>query len=69
MAKRGTIAKATERSWEQKWELLMSRLRLHDGCWAVRTDDELYVFPAEITREKAIEILRKAHEYNQTKLN
>lgn len=74
MDKPGPTAKkkrkrATGRTWEEKWELLMSRLRLHNGAWAVETEDEIYVFPQHLTKEEAIEVLRKAHVYNQTKLN
>ena len=54
---------------EEKWELLMSRLVLHNGAWAVQTEDELYVFPQHLTKAEAIEVLRQAHEFNQTKLN
>lgn len=58
-----------DRTPEEKWELLMSRLKLHQGAWSVETDDELYVFPNHITKEEAIEILRKAHVFNLSKLN
>lgn len=57
------------RTPEEKWEILMKRLVLHNGCWAVQTPDELYVFPQHITKEEAIKILRTAHDYNTTKIN
>ena len=71
MAKPGKRAKKYKagKTWEEKWELLMSRLQLHDGAWAIQTEDELYVFPRHLTKSEAIEVLRQAHVYNQTKLN
>jgi hypothetical protein len=57
------------RTPEEKWETLMSRLQLHNGCWAIQTEDELYVFPQYITKSEAIKVLRIAHDYNNTKSN
>lgn len=57
------------RTPEEKWDLLMTRLHLHQGCWAIQTEDEVYVFPQYITKEEAIKVLRIAHDYNHTKLN
>ncbi len=65
----GKKKKKDTRTPEEKWELLMSRLKLHKGAWSVETDDEVYVFPQHLTKSEVIEVLRKAHEYNYSKTN
>lgn len=61
--------KAREKTPEEKWETLMSRLVLHKGAWAVETDDELYCFPQHLTKDEVIAILRKAHDANHPRSN
>lgn len=44
-------------------------LELHKSCWAVRIDEDLYVFPPETTKQQAEDILRQAIENHKTRFN